>query len=67
MDKTDERRMLRAMKYSCVVVSSNGRVLTASRCGGLGYLCCWLDDFACTCASEIFNGQVSVVHVPVYL
>jgi hypothetical protein len=45
MDKTDGRRMLRAMKYSCVVVSPNARVLTASRCGGPSRcLCCWLDD-----------------------
>ena len=35
MHKTNGRRMLGAVKYSCVVVSSNRRVLTASRCGGL--------------------------------
>ena len=68
MDKTDGRRMLDAMKYSCVVVSSNGRVLTASRCGSLrdafavGSTICFAHAQA---ASS--TGKVSVVHVPVYL
>ena len=64
-DKTDGQRMLRAMKYSCVVVSSNGTCVDrlemwrSSRC--------LARRFACTCASGFFNRQVSVVHVPVYL
>jgi len=68
MDITDGRCMLRAVKYSCVVVSSNRRVLTAPRCGWPSrYLCCWLDDLHANAQAGFVNRQDSVVHAVAYL